>query len=137
MRNAKFLFGHAGLQPDHETLSSMMSTYGTLAVHGFEGALHTSVIKLGYESDAMVTSSLILIYSKIRAMNDGFFVFGKMVNMDTITWDAITVAQAYHGSAIDSLKLFHRMTQYGCRLNNAVFLVFWLCVLIQVWLMRA
>lgn len=44
-------------------LTSMMSIYGTLFVHGFESALYTSVVNLGSESDAMVTSSTISMYS--------------------------------------------------------------------------
>lgn len=74
MSKAEFLSDHARLQADQGTVTSMMSIYGTLVVHGFESALHTSVLKLGNESDAMVTSSMISMYSKCGAVNDWFFL---------------------------------------------------------------
>lgn len=111
-----------GLQPDQGTLSSVMSACGTLAVHGFGRAMHASIIKIGYESDAMVTSSIISMYSKCGLMNDSVLVFKSMVNMDTIAWNVIIVAHAYNGLAIEALKLFHHMIQQGYRPDNVTFL---------------
>lgn len=53
-----------GLQPGQGTLTNMISTCSTLVVHVSGRALQTSVTKIGYESDAMVTSSLILMFSR-------------------------------------------------------------------------
>ncbi|WOH09254.1 hypothetical protein DCAR_0728710 [Daucus carota subsp. sativus] len=111
-----------GLQPDQGTLSSIMSACGTFAVHGFGRAVHSSIVKIGYETDSMVTSTIISMYSKCGLINDSVSVFERMVNMDTVAWNAIIVAHAYAGSAIEALNLFCLMIQYGLKPDNVTFL---------------
>ncbi|GKA37797.1 pentatricopeptide repeat-containing protein [Tanacetum coccineum] len=47
----------------------------------------------------MVVSSLISMYSKCGFMDDANIVFEMTMKKDTVSWNAIIVAQAYHGSA--------------------------------------
>lgn len=111
-----------GLKPDQGSFTCVLSVCGTLALHGWGRAMHTSVIKSGYENNSMVISSLIPMYSKCGFMKDATLVFTSMINKDTIAWNAMIVAQAYHGSALESMKLFPCMIQAGLKPDHVTFL---------------
>ncbi|KAK2991833.1 hypothetical protein RJ640_025739 [Escallonia rubra] len=115
----------AGLRPDQGTFTCVISVCGTLAVHGWGRATHTCVIKSGYENDTLVITSFISMYSKCGFMNDAALVFGRMTLKDTVAWNSMIVAHAYHGSVFETLNLFHCMIEAGFKPDHATFL----CVL--------
>ncbi|GFY92104.1 pentatricopeptide repeat (PPR) superfamily protein [Actinidia rufa] len=111
-----------GFKPDQGTLTSVISVCGALAAHGWGRSVHLYVIKIGYENDTAVSSSLISMYSKCGFVNDAALVFEKMINRDTVAWNAIIVAQACHGFAVEALKLFLLMIDAGVTPDHVTFL---------------
>ncbi|KVI00597.1 Pentatricopeptide repeat-containing protein [Cynara cardunculus var. scolymus] len=83
--------------------------------------MHLCVIKYAYDNDPIVLSSLISMYSKCGFMNDANLVFDTTSRKDTVSWNAMIVANAYHGSAMKSLKLFFSMTKFGFKPNHLTF----------------
>nr|XP_043611255.1 pentatricopeptide repeat-containing protein At4g02750-like [Erigeron canadensis] len=111
-----------GIKPDQVTLTGLISVCGSLAVHSWGKAMHSFVIKYAYDNDSIVVSSLISMYSKCGYMDDANLVFEATVIKDTVSWNAMIVAQAYHSSANKALELFCSMTESGFQPNNLTFL---------------
>ncbi|XP_019158765.1 PREDICTED: pentatricopeptide repeat-containing protein At4g02750-like [Ipomoea nil] len=111
-----------GLKPNQGTFPSVISMCGLLALQGCGRAVHASVIKSGLENDIMILSSLISMYSRCGFIDDATCVFHKMKNRDTAAWNAMIVAQAYHGSATEALNLFHSMLQDGFEPDHITFM---------------
>ncbi|KAF8380809.1 hypothetical protein HHK36_028303 [Tetracentron sinense] len=111
-----------GFKPDQGTYTSVIPVCGALSVVGWGRAIHLRVIQSGYENDTMVTSSLVSMYSKCGILNDASLVFERMKERDTIAWNAMIVAQAYHGSAVEAFKLFSSMIHAGFRPDHVTFL---------------
>ncbi|KAA8515755.1 hypothetical protein F0562_018634 [Nyssa sinensis] len=111
-----------GFKPDQGTFTSVISICGMLAVNGWGRAMHLRVIKVGFEDDVIVISSLISMYSKCGSVDDATLVFERMITRDTIAWNAMIVAQTYHGSAVEALKLFPSMIQAGFEPDHMTFL---------------
>ncbi|KAL7126031.1 hypothetical protein ABFS83_14G157700 [Erythranthe nasuta] len=112
-----------GLKPDQGTLTSVISVCGILAMQGWGKAMHAFVVKIGYETDSMVMSSLISMYSRCGFINDASVVFSTTKIRDTATWNTIIVAHAHHSSAEEAFDLFDRMTDAGYQPDHVTFLV--------------
>ncbi|KAK9144132.1 hypothetical protein Sjap_004035 [Stephania japonica] len=111
-----------GFQPDQGTFGSVISTCGALAMLGFGRAVHLSVIKTGFEQDKVVMSSLITMYSKCGSVNDAVLVFEGTGKQDTVTWNAMIAAKAYHGSAAEAFDLYSLMLKAGFAPDHVTFL---------------
>jgi len=111
-----------GFRPDQGILNTVISVSGALAAHGWGRSMHLSVIKIGFENDTVVVSSLISMYSRCGFLNDATLVFERMSNRDTVAWNALIVAHACHGSAAEALKLFLLMIDVGFLPDHVTFL---------------
>ncbi|XP_010921784.3 uncharacterized protein [Elaeis guineensis] len=111
-----------GFRPDQGTLSVVLSVCGSLVALGWGRMVHLYAIRAGYEHDTLVMSSLICLYSRCGLIHDGVQVFECLLKRDAITWNAMIATYAYHGSAIEALKLFEKMIQGGFNPDHATFL---------------
>ncbi|XP_021734042.1 pentatricopeptide repeat-containing protein At4g02750-like [Chenopodium quinoa] len=109
-------------RPDQTTYITIVSVCGSLALHGWGKALHLQTIKTSYVHDVLVSSSLISMYSKCGLINDAATLFRSIDYRDTVTWNTMIVAQAYHGSVGQALELHSSMIQSGCKPNHVTFL---------------
>ncbi|KMT10757.1 hypothetical protein BVRB_5g114150 [Beta vulgaris subsp. vulgaris] len=109
-------------RPDQTTYVTIVSICGSLALHGWGKAIHLQTIKRSYVRDVSVSSSLISMYSKCGLINDAYLLFESMEYRDTVTWNTMIVAQAYHGSAGNALELYSSMIQSGYKPNRITFL---------------
>ncbi|XP_015069265.1 pentatricopeptide repeat-containing protein At4g02750-like [Solanum pennellii] len=109
-------------KPDQTTFSSVVSLCGVLALYGWGRALHASVTKSGFENDTMVMSAFISMYSRCGFIYEASSLFRSMKKRDTISWNAMIVAQACHGSAKEALDLFPSMIQAGYEPDHVTFL---------------
>nr|GEW61407.1 hypothetical protein [Tanacetum cinerariifolium] len=111
-----------GIKPDEVTFTGLISVGGSLALHGWGKAMHSCVIKYAYVNDSMVVSSLISMYSKCGFMDDANIVFETTMKKDIVSWNAMIVAHAYHGSANKAVKLFSSMVESGIKPDSLTFL---------------
>jgi len=122
---ALFLFSQMlrdGLKPDQTTYTTLASICGALAWHCWGELIHLRTIKSGYVNDTLVSSSLISMYSKCGLMYNAEALFVSTEKRDTVAWNTIIVAQAYHGSAGRALEHYSAMIQAGCQPNHVTFL---------------
>ncbi|XP_021859962.2 pentatricopeptide repeat-containing protein At4g02750 [Spinacia oleracea] len=109
-------------RPDQTTYVTILSICGSLALHGWGKALHLQTIKTSYVQNVLVSSSVLSMYSKCGLIDDAATLFGTMEYRDTVTWNTMIVAQAYHGIPGKALELHSCMIQSGCKPNHVTFL---------------
>ncbi|XP_068643601.1 pentatricopeptide repeat-containing protein At4g33990 [Aristolochia californica] len=79
--------------------------------------IHCSVLKLSFENDVFVGSSLIHMYSKFGDVDDAFQTFDEMSFRDLGTWNAMIAGFCQNGKAVEALGVFEEMTRQGVRMG--------------------
>ncbi|KAK9065156.1 hypothetical protein SSX86_016539 [Deinandra increscens subsp. villosa] len=101
------------IKPTEFTLSCLLSCASLFlpAVQGTE--LHCLVVKLGFEHDPIVSSSLIEMYSKCGLSNSAKVIFDHMDIKDLVSWNSMILGFAYNGKTEESLQLFGELLKTG------------------------
>ncbi|CAL9203449.1 pentatricopeptide repeat-containing protein At4g02750-like [Musa acuminata AAA Group] len=111
-----------GFKPDQGTFSVVISVCASLVALGWGRMVHLCVIRVGYQHDALVMSSLISLYSRCGLISEAALIFECIIKRDTITWNAMIATYAYHGFAMEAFKLFDEMIRNGFNPDHATFL---------------
>lgn len=109
---AMFLFGQSqreGLTPDWYTFSIILKACAALVTELHASAVHSQVIKYGFEGDTVLQNALIHAYSRCGSIIMSTQVFDEMESRDVVSWNSILKAYALHGQAKEALLLFSRM----------------------------
>ncbi|KAD3338152.1 hypothetical protein E3N88_33673 [Mikania micrantha] len=101
------------IKPTEFTLSCLLSC-ASLFLPPVEGTqLHCLVVKLGFEQDHVISSSLIEMYSKCGLSDAAKVIFDHMVIIDLISWNSMILGFAYNGRTVESLELFGELLKTG------------------------
>ncbi|XVF39196.1 hypothetical protein PTKIN_Ptkin01aG0016200 [Pterospermum kingtungense] len=101
-----------GCRPTEFTLSSVLSCITFLSVEqGHQ--VHSVVIKSGFESESIVASSLVDMYSKIGLIDSAMQIFAETQVKDLISWNTLIMALARNGRAVETLDLFEELLREG------------------------
>ncbi|XP_071721062.1 pentatricopeptide repeat-containing protein At1g43980, mitochondrial [Rutidosis leptorrhynchoides] len=102
-----------GVGPTEFTLSCLLSC-ASMFVPAVQGTmLHCFVVKLGFESDPIVSSSLVEMYSKLGFFNSAKIIFDQMDEKDLISWNSMILGCSYNGKTIEALKYFDELLKTG------------------------
>lgn len=104
------LMGRDGVRPNMFTYSCVLRACNGL---GFLRQLQSSIVKVGFELDVFVRSSLIDCYSKWGELGDALRVFDEMVTGDLVVWNSIIGGFAQNTDGDGALGLFKRMKRAG------------------------
>ncbi|KAF7836558.1 pentatricopeptide repeat-containing protein [Senna tora] len=99
-----------GVMPNMFTYSSVLRACERLSDLK---QLHSSITKVGLESDVFVRSALIDIYSKLGELQEAFNVFNEMLTGDSVVWNSIIGAFAQHSDGDEALYLYKSMRRAG------------------------
>ncbi|KAL0403184.1 UNVERIFIED_CONTAM: Pentatricopeptide repeat-containing protein, chloroplastic [Sesamum radiatum] len=111
----------SGQKPNEVTFSNVLRSCSALGdfVHGT--GVQACVIKHGFESNPILCSSLIELYSKWDLFEEAAGVFNAMENGDTVSWTAIISSLVQAGNRIRALRFFVRMIEEGVSPNEYTF----------------
>ena len=84
--------------------------------------VHDCVIMSRFESDKVVGSALVDVYTKCGSMKEAFNVFKKLQDKDVVSWNAIITGYMQYGLGRTSLLLFTRMMNSKVRPDRITFL---------------
>ncbi|KAI3888291.1 hypothetical protein MKW92_046186 [Papaver armeniacum] len=106
------------VKPDKYTISSVVSVCARLAslIHG--KVIHSKAIQNGIESDLLVSSALIDMYSKCGETLDARKVFQVMAIRNVVTWNAMITGYAQNGQDQEALELYQNMLQEKLKPDN-------------------
>ncbi|KAF6167016.1 hypothetical protein GIB67_041271 [Kingdonia uniflora] len=102
-----------GVTPSKFTVTGIISIFSMTRDVSNGRAVHGFVKKIGYESDEVVSNSLIDMYGKCKLLGDADWIFVEMPKRDIFSWNSI---MSVHEQAADydgTLKLFDRMRNAG------------------------
>lgn len=80
--------------------------------------LHACVIRKGLESNLVLSTAIVDMYSKCGATKQATAVFERMEKRNVITWTAMLVGLSQNGYAEGALKLFCQMQEENVAANS-------------------
>ncbi len=101
------------LRPTEFTLSSVLSTVSTFLPAEKGSQIHALVVKLGFESDAVVANSLVENYAKIGLIGFAMKIFTEMGVRDLISWNTLILGLTNNGRVYETLDIFKELVQGG------------------------
>ncbi|KAL3640586.1 hypothetical protein CASFOL_015554 [Castilleja foliolosa] len=106
---------------DPFTISSVLGALETSIEMSVGFHLHAYIVKTGFESDASVGSSLIMMYSKYGHVNDCDKVFKNIIDPDLVSWTTMITSYAHNGKELEALQLFDLMKNSGIEPDDVTF----------------
>lgn len=98
-----------GLAPDWYTFSIVLKACAGLVTERHAAAVHSRVIKSGFEGDTVLANSLIHAYARCASISMSKKVFDEIEERDVVSWNSMLKAYALHGRAREALHLFSEM----------------------------
>ena len=97
------------LIPDWYTFSIALKACAGLVTERHAMAVHSQVIKAGFEGDTVLANALIHAYARCGNIALTKQVFDEMEFRDLVSWNSLLKAHALHGKAREALQLFWQM----------------------------
>ncbi|KAH7835388.1 hypothetical protein Vadar_025711 [Vaccinium darrowii] len=101
------------LKPTKFTLSSVLSSASSLLPADQGSQLHSLVVKLGMDSDAVVASSLVEMYAKYGLIDTSINIFCEIDQKDLISWNTMILGLTQNGRLAETLDLFQEQLKIG------------------------
>ncbi|CAN1267647.1 Pentatricopeptide repeat-containing protein At2g13600, partial [Linum perenne] len=83
--------------------------------------LHTHAIRMSYESNIYVATSLVDMYSKCGSISDAWNLFSSISSPNVAAWTALINGYAHHGLGSEAILLFKHMLEQRIVPNGATF----------------
>ncbi|KAK1371220.1 pentatricopeptide repeat-containing protein, mitochondrial [Heracleum sosnowskyi] len=101
------------IKPTEFTLSCVISCTSVLHPINHGSQFHCLVVKLGLDSDSVVASSLLEMYSKYGQIDFATMIFDDMDLKDLISWNTMILGLTCNGKLSESLDLFKDLLERG------------------------
>ncbi|KAL2899639.1 hypothetical protein RDABS01_024721 [Bienertia sinuspersici] len=111
-----------GLRPSAVSMISVLPAAADLTTLVEGMALHACVVRMGFQSNAHISNSLIDMYSKCGHFDCSEKLFDEMKDKDTVTWNTMMAGYAVHGHATRAIELFSQMQSENVMLDSVTFL---------------
>ncbi|KAJ7528005.1 hypothetical protein O6H91_16G079900 [Diphasiastrum complanatum] len=112
-----------GMQPNNVTFVFLLKACANLAALEQGKQLHSEIIKVGFQSDVVVGSTLVDMYAKCGCTEDARKLFDNMSEPDVVSWTAMIAGYAHNGLGKEALALYEQMKQEGVQPDNVTFVL--------------
>lgn len=110
-----------GFEPDRVTIISILEACGAFAALDRGKLVHAEAMTLGLESDAVVATALIGMYSKCGQVAEARTLFDKLPSRDVVAWNAMISGYGQHGDGVEAVDIFKRMLEENVTPNEITF----------------
>ncbi|TXG57889.1 hypothetical protein EZV62_015718 [Acer yangbiense] len=107
-----------GVEISQSIYASVFRSCAGLSAFRFGTQLHAHALKTGFESDIIVGTATLDMYSKCNNMSDAKKLFNTLPNHSLQCYNAIIVGYARSGRGFEGLQLFQRMLTSGLGFNE-------------------
>ncbi|XP_002964793.2 pentatricopeptide repeat-containing protein DOT4, chloroplastic [Selaginella moellendorffii] len=104
-----------GITGDNITFVSAIGAFQDLGDPRQCRAIHECAAQAGVESDCLVQTALLNMYSQCGFAEEALQVFGEMAERDRVAWSSTIAACARHGYGRQAMELFRRMELEGIK----------------------
>ncbi|KAK7282663.1 hypothetical protein RIF29_11617 [Crotalaria pallida] len=101
------------IRPTEYMVSCLLSSVSVFLPIKMGSQIHSLVHKLGFDSDAIVASSLVDMYAKFGFIDDALNIFSRMKIKDLVSWNTIMMGLTYNGKVSMTLDLFKELIREG------------------------
>lgn len=110
-----------GERVDPILIASALAACGQSAILGPGIEIHGYVLRHGLESEVMISSALIDMYSKCGFVKLGVRVFESMPNRNTVSYNLMILGLGMHGLASQAFKVFEEVLEKGYKPDESTF----------------
>ncbi|CAJ1936751.1 unnamed protein product [Sphenostylis stenocarpa] len=105
------------VKPMQVSFSSVIPACAHLAALNLGKQLHGYIVRLGFDDNKFIASSLVDMYAKCGNIKMARYIFDRieMRDRDIVSWTAIIMGCAMHGHAFDAVSLFEMMLVVGVK----------------------
>ncbi|TQE02999.1 hypothetical protein C1H46_011363 [Malus baccata] len=96
----------SGFIPNRSCLASILSTLATLEALRVGMNIHAHVVKIGFEKDVFISSSLIDLYCKCGETKDGRTAFDSIPEKNVVSWNSMVAGYCLNGQMEEAKELF-------------------------------
>lgn len=108
-----------GLEPDPQTFGSVLSVAASKGEVKLGRCFHGRILRAGFDLDAHVETSLIVMYLKSGNIDIAFRMFERSSDKDVVLWTAMISGLVQNGSADKALAVFRQMLTFGVKSSTA------------------
>uniref|UniRef100_A0A7N0U3W3 Pentatricopeptide repeat-containing protein n=1 Tax=Kalanchoe fedtschenkoi TaxID=63787 RepID=A0A7N0U3W3_KALFE len=112
----------AGARGNTHTYPLLFKSCSHLASVQEANQLHTHVVKLGFQADVFVQTSMIDAYSSCSCLGEARQLFDKMGERNEVTWSCMITAYSRLGRCDESFSMLKEMMGLGFQLRAAAVL---------------
>lgn len=109
------------VRPNAVTIASILSVCAQLSVMMLCKEVHGYLLRKDFESNILVSNSLITTYAKCGDISSSWAIFEKMPERNEVSWNSILLGLGMHGHADETFGLFERMEAAGMKPDHATF----------------
>ncbi|ONK73255.1 uncharacterized protein A4U43_C04F29020 [Asparagus officinalis] len=102
-----------GIMPTEFTFASILSSSSCFGLTEQGTQIHCWVVKLNHETDRIVASALVDMYTKLGAIESAMRIFFSMATKDLISCNTMILGLARNGQAMLALRIFEQMLVKG------------------------
>ncbi|KAK7359811.1 hypothetical protein VNO77_01776 [Canavalia gladiata] len=108
-----------GLVPDPQTFGTTLSVAASRGELKLGTALHGQILRAGFDLDAHVETSVIVMYLKGGKIDTAFKMFERSSDKDVVLWTAMISGLVQNESADKSIAVFRQMLKFGGKPSTA------------------
>lgn len=108
----------SGLGFDSGTLVGLLHGCSQTANCRTGRIIHGCIFRKGFDSNLILSTAILDLYSKCGALNWASSVFNRMKEKNVISWTAMIVGLAQNGHAEEALNLFNKMQEERVAANS-------------------
>ncbi|XP_047154344.1 pentatricopeptide repeat-containing protein At1g06140, mitochondrial-like [Vigna umbellata] len=112
---------HSGVHGNNLTYPLLLKACANLASIQHGTVLHGHVLKLGFQADAFVQTSLVDMYSKSSHVESARLVFDEMPHRTVVSWNTMVSAYSRVSSMDQALSLLKEMWVLGFKPTASTF----------------
>ncbi|KAG6593380.1 Pentatricopeptide repeat-containing protein, partial [Cucurbita argyrosperma subsp. sororia] len=114
----------SGARPDQATFVVAFSTVAWLDNLVLLGSLRTMAVKVGYESDVLVGTSILNAYTRNGSLETAFQFFEAMPEKNEYSWTTMISAFSQCDKLNDAIALYERTSQGSVAIQTAIITAF-------------
>ncbi|KAL4184427.1 hypothetical protein AMTRI_Chr10g225560 [Amborella trichopoda] len=84
--------------------------------------IHGIIIQNGFESDNIIQTSLVHMYTTCSCLDDARKVFDRILERDVVSWSSMVSGYAHNGRTIQAIETFSEMSLRGVEIDSVTLL---------------
>ncbi|KAK4341680.1 hypothetical protein RND71_040181 [Anisodus tanguticus] len=112
----------ANVKPVEVSFSAILPACAHLTTLHLGKQLHAYIIRMGFDQNMYIASSLVDMYAKCGKIMTARWIFDRMEVHDSVSWTAIIMGHALNGHASEATILFENMQRDRIKPNAVAYL---------------